>query len=108
MPFSSNSGKEYIKSLNLTGKTILDIGCGTGTYKNMFPNLGQHWTAVEIWQPYVEKYKLHDKYNSVIVADVREWMPEQKYDVCFCGDILEHMTEQQAIAVLEKLKKNFK
>jgi 2-polyprenyl-3-methyl-5-hydroxy-6-metoxy-1,4-benzoquinol methylase len=56
MPFSSNSGKEYIKSLNLIGKTILDIGCGTGTYRDMFPKLGQHWTAIEIWQPYVEKY----------------------------------------------------
>ena len=61
MPFSSNSGKEFIKSLNLTAKTVLDIGCGSGTYKDMFPKLGSHWTAVEIWRPYVEKYNLNEK-----------------------------------------------
>ena len=104
MPFSSNSGKTFIKSLDLSAKTILDVGAGCGTYRDMFPMLGLHWTALEVWQPYVEKYKLQDKYDELIVEDIRTWQPKQKYDICFCGDILEHMNEQEAVLVLNKLR----
>ena len=105
MPFSSNSGKNYIRSIVGTPKTVLDIGAGCGTYKDMFCDMQNvHWTALEIWEPYVEKYGLRNKYDKVIVADVRDWEPEGTYDVCFCGDILEHMTAEQAAKVLEKLK----
>ena len=104
MPFSSHSGKEYIRSLNLNGKKILDVGAGCGTYRTIFPALGRHWTALEVWQPYVDKYSLRDKYDTVIVEDLRTWKPTETYDICFCGDILEHMTEQEAVQVLKKLQ----
>ena len=104
MPFSSHSGKEFIKSLNLNAKTVLDVGAGCGTYRSMFPTLGQHWTALEVWQPYVDKYNLRDKYDTVIVEDLRTWNPTKTYDICFCGDILEHMTEKEAVQVLNKLR----
>jgi glycosyltransferase involved in cell wall biosynthesis len=104
MPFSSHSGKDFIKSLDLNAKTVLDVGAGCGTYRNMFPTLGKHWTALEVWQPYVDKYNLRNKYDVVIVEDLRTWQPKQKYDICFCGDILEHMTEKEAVQVLNKLR----
>jgi hypothetical protein len=104
MPFSSHSGKEFIKSLDLNAKTVLDVGAGCGTYRSMFSTLGKHWTALEVWQPYVDKYDLRKKYDEVIVEDLRTWQPNQKYDICFCGDILEHMTEKEAVQVLNKLR----
>ena len=102
MPFSSNSGKNYITSLNLQGKKIVDIGAGSGTYRKLFPNLGTHWTAVEIWQPYVEKYGLADLYDQVICQDARE-LDYSSFDIAFVGDVLEHMTSDEAKELLHKI-----
>ena len=106
MPFSSNSGKQFIKSLNLKANTVLDIGAGSGTYRNLLPNIGKHWTAVEVWEPYVTQYNLNDKYDRVIIQDAREFEFDQRYDLCFAGDVLEHMTEQESKELLAKLRAN--
>ena len=64
MPYSSESGKAYIR--NIVGRVkhdrMLDIGCGSGTYAKMFPDA--HWTGVEVWEPYVEEFKLKDLYQA--------------------------------------------
>lgn len=104
MPFSSESGKDYIKSLNLVGDTILDVGAGSGTYRKLFPNLGKHWTAIEIWSPYVSEYNLTGLYDEVIIQDARD-VKYGKYDIAFVGDILEHMSEEDAQTLLNTLKR---
>lgn len=106
MPFSSNSGKAFIKSLALKANTVLDIGAGSGTYKDLFGDVGKHWTALEIWSPYVEKYGLLSKYNEVVINDVRDFSFNKKYDLCFAGDILEHMSLEDSKKVIERLKSN--
>lgn len=103
MPFSSDAGKQYIQSLNLTGTRILDVGAGSGTYRKLFPNLGKHWTAVEIWEPYIQEYKLRDLYDEVIVGDARQ-LEYKEYDIAFVGDVLEHMERQEAEDLLFKLR----
>jgi len=106
MPFSSESGKASIAwalARMPVPKTALDIGCGQGTYAKMFPKL--QWTGVEIWEPYVEKYNLKDLYPSLHIADVRELDTDEHFDVCFLGDVLEHMTKEEAQALVEKAKR---
>ena len=106
MPFSSQAGKPSIKwvmSKIPQPKTALDIGVGEGTYAKLFPKLA--WTGVEIWEPYIEKYGLKNLYPDLHVADAREWDTDQKYDVCFLGDVLEHMTQEEAQALVRKAKR---
>jgi tetratricopeptide (TPR) repeat protein len=103
MPYSSDNGKKYIKELNLSGKKILDVGAGSGTYRKLFPSLGQHWTALEIWEPYVKEFQLESLYDDIIVGDVRA-VELGKYDIAFVGDVLEHMTEGEAVNVLRMLR----
>lgn len=106
MPFSSEAGKASIAwalSRIPVPKTALDIGCGEGTYAKMFPKL--QWTGVEIWEPYVEEYSLKDLYPSLQIADVREWDTDEHFDVCFLGDVLEHMTKEEAQLVVQKAKR---
>jgi hypothetical protein len=59
--------------------------------------------AVEIWEPYVEQFFLNDIYNDVLVRDVRdvEATPRlaQYFDLIIFGDILEHMTKEEAVKV---------
>jgi glycosyltransferase involved in cell wall biosynthesis len=104
MPFSSECGKSHIKRIvnKIKPKTALDIGCGMGTYAKLFPDL--EWTGVEIWEPYIEKYDLKSLYPTLHNVDAREWVPNQKYDVAFLGDVLEHMTVTDARYVLERLR----
>lgn len=106
MPFSSEAGKASIAwalARMPVPKTALDIGCGQGTYAKMFPKL--QWTGVEIWEPYVEKYGLKDLYPSLQIADAREWDTDEHFDVCFLGDVLEHMTKEEAKGVVAKAKR---
>ena len=106
MPFSSEAGKASIAwalSRIPVPKAALDIGCGQGTYAKMFPKL--QWTGVEIWEPYVEKYGLKDLYPSLQIADAREWDTDEHFDVCFLGDVLEHMPADHAIELVERAKR---
>ena len=109
MPFSSDSGKSWIKDQvrDLKPKKVLDVGAGSGTYAKLFKAQWPEakWAAVEIWPDWVEKYQLEQLYDEVFVEDVREWHTTEKYDIAFVGDVLEHMTAQEAAAVLHKIRK---
>lgn len=104
MPFSSDSGKHHIRRIisRVPNAKMLDIGPGFGTYAKMFPHA--EWTGVEIWEPYVEKYGLKSFYKHLHICDAREWEPTEQYDVAFAGDVLEHMTVDEAKALLAKLR----
>ena len=66
MPFSSERGKDIIKRMvgRVPHAKMLDVGCGCGTYALMFDDA--EITGVEIWEPYIEKYKLRTLYDDVI------------------------------------------
>ncbi len=109
MPFSSNSGKEFTSYIlkkikkQQTGLNILDIGPGSGTYSILFRELlSGYWTALEIWEPYIEKYDLRSKYNTVIIGDARTYNFGVDYDIIFLGDIVEHMSKEDGILLVKK------
>lgn len=105
MPSSDIKGKLQIQEFvrNTNHARILDIGCGEGTYAKLFPE--SEMTGVEIWKPYVDEYKLHDLYKTLHNVDARFWEPEgNHWDVAIAGDVLEHMSEEEALALFNKLK----
>ena len=111
MPGSKKAGKAWIVELyQALGRldplrAVLDIGPGAGTYAKLLRRDGQIWTAVEVWGPYVERYALSNLYDRVIVADARvvDWCRLGPFDVGFCGDVLEHMTKDDALDLLARL-----
>jgi 2-polyprenyl-3-methyl-5-hydroxy-6-metoxy-1,4-benzoquinol methylase len=118
MSNSSNEGKLWTKEKvqgylhNVPDPQFLDIGTGQGTYYRLFnqyyPNA--KWTGVEGYKPYIEGFKLREKYDVLHHADARELygknidISQLHYHVVFCGDVLEHMTKEEAITLVEKLK----
>lgn len=110
MPFSSDSGKAWIRQqlAYIRPDYVIDIGAGSGTYSKLYRDTwpGAKWVGVEIWQDNVEKYALTDLYDGVVVADVRKMNWEFEYDVAFFGDVLEHMTEAEASRVFKTAKKH--
>ena len=86
-------------------RTILDVGAGSGTYSRMLKSSGYtraEVDAVEVWKPYIDEFKLHDKYRTVYEIDVRN-VENFDYDLVIFGDILEHMTKEEALSVWDKV-----
>lgn len=112
MGFSDPTNKPWTqqKIIELNPKTVLDVGAGQGVYLNLIrEGLGNDVivTAVEVWPPYIEQFKLETRYDYLYPIDVRE-MISFDYDLVILGDILEHMTELDAINLWEKISKEAK
>ena len=113
MPSSSVNGKKWIgeqltKIVSMGNVAqVLDIGAGQGTYRTQFRDVITHatWTAVEVWQPYVDQYNLNELYDCVIVQDARtvDYAGLPQADIAFAGDVLEHMTKEQSIALVNTI-----
>jgi 2-polyprenyl-3-methyl-5-hydroxy-6-metoxy-1,4-benzoquinol methylase len=90
--------------------TVLDVGAGAGMYKLLIERLvlerAQPKTvdAIEVWEPYVKEFELDKLYNNVYTQDVRDW-DNWDYDLVIFGDVLEHMTKEEATKVWEKVSK---
>lgn len=112
MPTSDPANKLWtirkIKKLNPS--TVLDVGAGMGDYLELIKTyVGDKVKvdAIEVWQPYVEKYKLKERYDNLFVLDAREFN-NFKYDLVICGDVLEHMSEKDAVDLWNKISKSAK
>lgn len=114
MPFSSKEGKyttrTWISEKADTINQVLDIGAGSGTYINLLkykqPILKHAtWIGVEAWEPYIEQYKLLEKYDKIISSDVRliDFNQFSNIDLVILGDILEHMSKDDAIKLIDIL-----
>lgn len=106
MPGSSKKGKLTItKWFEQIPKkrTILDVGPGWGTYSKLLRKKDQVWHAVEIHKPYISKFQLERYYNKIYLADIRLFQPKIEYDLIILGDILEHLSNKDAVTVLRNL-----
>jgi len=109
MPYSDPANKpwtaEKIKKIN--PKTVLDIGAGAGVYLDIIREQLGHSVivvAVEVWQPNIEKFNLESRYDKVINKDVRE-LDNFDCDLVIFGDVLEHMSEEDAVKLWDKVSK---
>lgn len=109
MPYSYTLYKEEVKQhfLNslVSSIRILDVGPGCGTYSHLlkehFPNID----AIEIFESYVSQFDLHNKYNNIIIGDIREY-DFRDYEYIIMGDVLEHLSVSDAKKILNVIKEN--
>ena len=123
---------EWVEQLKvqgkLTHKAALDIGVGEGAYLNCLKHkyqaggdkyqtlkqnweidagpLSEHrWTGVEVWEPYIDKFDLRSKYDTILNEDVRklDYNKLGPFDVAVAGDVLEHMAKEAAVQVVEQI-----
>jgi autotransporter strand-loop-strand O-heptosyltransferase len=109
MPYSFTYFKKEIKEWFITNisihNRILDVGPGVGTYSDLLYDLGYRIDALEIFEPYVHKYKLRDKYDNVYIGDINTF-DISDYDFIIMGDVLEHIPKNDAINLIQKITKN--
>ena len=86
------------------GSTVLDVGACDGIWVNLLKKDGHvnHFIfdAVEIYEPNIRLNHLSWKYRQVFNADIR-MLDYHNYDLIIFGDVLEHMTVEEAQACIE-------
>jgi SAM-dependent methyltransferase len=95
--------KQYLVENFDPSNTILDIGCGHGFYIKLLKDHFQKFDAVEVWAPYIEEYKLTEMYDNVYNVNILDFEFEY-YDIIIMGDILEHLSREDARNLLYRLK----
>ena len=83
----------------MLGDSALDVGACNGVWWDM---LGKYleMDAVEIFVPNVVIFDLPNKYNQVAIGDIKDYKYDW-YDLIIFGDVIEHMTVENAQDVLE-------
>lgn len=102
MPYSSGEGKAWVAEVatRLRPATVLDVGAGAGAYASLLRPLlpDARLVALEVWEPYVYRFGLHRLYDEVLVGDART-LPLPSVDLVVLGDVVEHMAEDEAVAL---------
>jgi len=79
---------------------ILDVGPGIGIYGSNLQDL--NIDAVEIHEPYIEKYKIERYYKNVFVGNILEFNYDD-YDYIIIGDVLEHIPIEPAQKLIKDI-----
>lgn len=110
MPASSQKGKRethewFGKHPEI--KTVIDVGCGSGTYPKLLKDKDITWTGIEIYLPYVAKFNLSKLYSHIIIDNILTCkLPEA--DCIIFGDVLEHLEKKEAKQIIKKAEKKYK
>lgn len=103
---SYDQGKDqmswWVKGKFSKGDTCLDVGACDGNWYNRLHDY-LVMDAVEIFQPNIDYHKLNEKYRNVWCIDIADFEYEW-YDLIIFGDVIEHMTVEQAQKVIEYAK----
>ena len=95
--------KQWFKDNVPTSKRILDVGPGQGTYSDLLRELGYRMDAVEVWAPYVDEFNLRAKYDNVYIGNIMDF-DIKDYDFVILGDVLEHLSVEDAKFLISKLE----
>lgn len=113
MTYSTQAGKLWIefvtkKLIKKCPNSILDIGAGSGAYSDLLKAKlpGTTFTALEVWEPYIAKYHLEKKYDTILQLDVRNFSPETTYGITILGNVLEYLSQEEAVEVYNNLLKS--
>lgn len=80
------------------GSTCLDVGACDGKWFALLSDC-MIMDAVEVWGPYIAKHHLREKYRQVFNCSIQE-LQYNHYDLILFGDVLEHMTVEDARQVV--------
>lgn len=97
---------EFVKSLS--GKNILDVGCGAGQFTNYFCELGFNAKGVDFSSGLLAIAR--KKYPNVefLNADICEYDTSDLYDGIFTKDMLFHLPDEDIVKTLKSFRKMLK
>jgi len=94
------------RSLDKSGKTILDVGCGVGRPMKFFNKRKRFSTVgVDIFTPSLKECKKQGTHDDYILCDARS-LPFRRdsFDVVISLEVLEHMEKKEGEQFLQSLE----
>ena len=75
------------------GRSVLDVGCGTGFFTAYYLSRGGRVTGMDIAPTSVERLQQRHPESRFLLADVSETPLEQSFDLVNAFDVLYHITD---------------
>jgi 2-polyprenyl-6-hydroxyphenyl methylase/3-demethylubiquinone-9 3-methyltransferase len=102
---------QYITDrVSLSGKMVLDLGCGGGILSESLKKSGAEVTGIDPAKNLIEAAKYHAKENNLeinyIVADAEQYANDctNKFDIITCMELLEHVSDpSELVGICKKL-----
>lgn len=89
----------------LKDKSIMDIGCGTGTLVEYIHP--REYLGVDLNPDFIKlAKKKYPQYDFIVLNIVTQKLPDQKFDIIFIMNVLHHLTDAEIIKMLKKIKTN--
>jgi 16S rRNA A1518/A1519 N6-dimethyltransferase RsmA/KsgA/DIM1 with predicted DNA glycosylase/AP lyase activity len=111
MPYSYGEFKNEVRNhiVDNFGKQtkILDVGAGSGTYGRLLKPHYDVVDAIEIFPDYIKNFNLESVYNKVIIGNILDF-DFSSYDYIIMGDVLEHITVNEAQLLIKKMHESDK
>ena len=93
---------------NLSGKRVLDLGCGKGSLGLLLRQapggLRAHLTGAEIFQPNIDFVRRFNLYDEILEGDITEKDDWPDFDVVVACEILEHLPRDDGERLLARLE----
>jgi SAM-dependent methyltransferase len=102
--YKKMSGLSYLSATNvlpvlferLKPKSIIDVGCGTGTWMAAAKRLGVPFVA-GIEGPWLTKEDLFRPDIEIAIQDLEKPLAvDQRFDLCMCLEVAEHLSPERA------------
>jgi hypothetical protein len=111
MPYSFDYYKEDVKEHIMRNiphyAKVLDVGAGSGKYGIMLKDYFGKIHALEVYEPYIDKFELHSIYSTIFCADVLDF-DISEYDYIIMGDVIEHIELNDAQELLSYINNSGK
>lgn len=104
--FSGNTIASLIRKFLKEENTILDIGAGWGKYRWLLPEYTMD--AVEIYESEIINNNLNKYYRNVYNINIIDFNINEFYGASIFGDVLEHLSIEDAQYALENMIKKSK
>lgn len=104
LPFSS---PRIIRHHLGKAKTILDVGCGDGSFMEKI-NFDNKYlvTGVELYKPFIKKALQKGIYKTIKTMDIRKIRIKSKsFDVVLASQVIEHVNKKDGLNLIKKLEK---
>lgn len=97
---------KWIKKNFSKNTKVLDVGAGSGKYYDYLNTyFTEKFDALEIYNPNIIIHELEKKYNKVYNMNILDFKDWNDYDFYIFGDIIQHLSIQNAQFVLESVLK---
>lgn len=104
------SFEEIQKIISVSGKTVLDVGCGTGGWSYHFMTHGAKVTGIDLSEKMIRlaqnRYGAQMECHEVLTKDDSPFWEENQYDIVTASYVLHGMNREERYSLLKKMKQS--